>query len=34
LRPWREHGWLTTEAAGGLIIRDITSIQSHAHTQT
>jgi CRP-like cAMP-binding protein len=34
LKPWREHGWLTTEAAGGLVIRDITSIQSHAHAQT
>ena len=34
LKPWRERGWLATEAAGGLIIRDITSIQSHAHAQT
>lgn len=33
LKPWREHGWLATEAAGGLLIRDITSIQSHAHAQ-
>jgi CRP-like cAMP-binding protein len=34
LKPWRERGWLVTEAAGGLIIRDITSIQSHARMQT
>ncbi|MEV5434121.1 Crp/Fnr family transcriptional regulator [Streptomyces sp. NPDC052701] len=34
LRPWREQGWLETEAAGGLLIRDIASIQSHAHAQT
>lgn len=33
LRPWRERGWLVTEAAGGLIVRDIASIRSHADTQ-
>ncbi|MFJ9718541.1 Crp/Fnr family transcriptional regulator [Streptomyces sp. NPDC101213] len=33
LRPWREQGWLITEAAGGLVIHDITSIQSHAYAQ-
>lgn len=30
LRPWRERGWLDTEAAGGLVVRDIASIRSHA----
>ncbi|MEU4097907.1 Crp/Fnr family transcriptional regulator [Streptomyces sp. NPDC026673] len=34
LKPWREHGWLATGAAGGLLIHDITSIQAHAHTET
>ncbi|MGW2785938.1 Crp/Fnr family transcriptional regulator [Streptomyces populi] len=34
LRPWREHGWLATESAGGLVIRDIASIQSHANART
>ncbi|MFF0017979.1 Crp/Fnr family transcriptional regulator [Streptomyces sp. NPDC005374] len=33
LRPWREQGWLATEAAGGLVVRDIASIRSHALTQ-
>lgn len=33
LRPWRERGWLDTEAAGGLVVRDIASIQSHAYAQ-
>ncbi|MGW6890345.1 Crp/Fnr family transcriptional regulator [Streptomyces chartreusis] len=33
LRPWRERGWLATEAAGGLVVRDIASIRSHAYTQ-
>ncbi|MFD4231401.1 Crp/Fnr family transcriptional regulator [Streptomyces sp. NPDC058545] len=33
LRPWRERGWLATEAAGGLVIRDIASIRSHAYAQ-
>ncbi|WP_318218763.1 Crp/Fnr family transcriptional regulator [Streptomyces sp. SCL15-6] len=31
LKPWREQGWLATEAAGGLLIRDIASIQSHVN---
>jgi CRP-like cAMP-binding protein len=30
LKPWREKGWLVTEAAGGLAIRDIASIQRYA----
>ncbi|MGW2115351.1 Crp/Fnr family transcriptional regulator [Streptomyces zhihengii] len=30
LKPWREQGWLATETAGGLVIRDIASIRSHA----
>ena len=33
LRPWREQGWLATETAGGLVVRDIASIRSHALTQ-
>ncbi|MFE2471660.1 Crp/Fnr family transcriptional regulator [Streptomyces mirabilis] len=33
LKPWREQGWLATESVGGLVIRDIASIQSHAHAQ-
>ncbi|MFE8987996.1 Crp/Fnr family transcriptional regulator [Streptomyces collinus] len=33
LRPWRLQGWLETGAAGGLVIRDIASIQSHAYAQ-
>ncbi|MER6625431.1 Crp/Fnr family transcriptional regulator [Streptomyces sp. NPDC000931] len=33
LKPWRERGWLDTETAGGLLIRDIASIQAHAHAQ-
>lgn len=33
LRPWRVQGWLDTEAAGGLVVRDIASIQSHAYAQ-
>ncbi|WP_205522181.1 Crp/Fnr family transcriptional regulator [Streptomyces sp. S1A1-7] len=34
LKPWREHGWLDTSSGGGLLIHDITAIQSHARTQT
>lgn len=34
IKAWREHGWLDTEAGGGLLIKDIASIQAHAHTQT
>ena len=33
LRPWREQGWLVTEGAGGLVIRDMASIRSHADAQ-
>ncbi|MEV7863722.1 Crp/Fnr family transcriptional regulator [Streptomyces hirsutus] len=33
LRPWRERGWLATEAAGGLVVRDIASIRAHAYAQ-
>ncbi|WSQ15105.1 Crp/Fnr family transcriptional regulator [Streptomyces sp. NBC_01231] len=33
LKPWRDRGWLATEAAGGLVVRDIASIQSHAYAQ-
>nr|WSZ96516.1 Crp/Fnr family transcriptional regulator [Streptomyces sp. NBC_00857] len=33
LRPWREEGWVATESGGGLLIRNIDAIQSHAHTQ-
>jgi len=33
LRPWREQGWLATETTGGLIVRDIAAIRSHALTQ-
>jgi CRP-like cAMP-binding protein len=34
IKAWREHGWLDTEAGGGLLIKDIASIQAHAHAQT
>ncbi|QIY59443.1 Crp/Fnr family transcriptional regulator [Streptomyces sp. RPA4-5] len=30
IKPWREQGWLDTEAGGGLLIRDMASIQAHA----
>ncbi|URN18561.1 MULTISPECIES: Crp/Fnr family transcriptional regulator [Streptomyces] len=33
LKPWREQGWLVNEAGGGLIIRDMLSIRSHADAQ-
>jgi CRP/FNR family cyclic AMP-dependent transcriptional regulator len=33
LKPWREHGWLDTASGGGLLIRNIGAIQSHARTQ-
>ncbi|MFF3459694.1 Crp/Fnr family transcriptional regulator [Streptomyces sp. NPDC002730] len=33
LKPWREQGWLATEASGGLVIRDMASIRSHANAQ-
>ncbi|HMG64365.1 MAG TPA: Crp/Fnr family transcriptional regulator [Streptosporangiaceae bacterium] len=28
IRPWRERGWLGTEAGGGLVIRDMPAIQA------
>ncbi|MFG2351508.1 Crp/Fnr family transcriptional regulator [Streptomyces phaeochromogenes] len=34
LKPWREQGWLDTASGGGLLIRNIKAIQSHARTQT
>lgn len=34
IKTWRERGWLDTEAGGGLLIKDIASIQTHAHSQT
>ncbi|MBU7600919.1 Crp/Fnr family transcriptional regulator [Streptomyces sp. P38-E01] len=33
LRPWRERDWVRTTSSGGLLVRDIHSIQSHARTQ-
>ncbi|WUT39960.1 Crp/Fnr family transcriptional regulator [Streptomyces sp. NBC_00690] len=33
IKPWREQGWLDTEAGGGLLIRDMASIQEHADRQ-
>ncbi|WP_062644571.1 Crp/Fnr family transcriptional regulator [Streptomyces maremycinicus] len=33
LRPWRLRGWLDTEATGGLLVRDIAAIRSHAYAQ-
>ncbi|MEV0374670.1 Crp/Fnr family transcriptional regulator [Streptomyces sp. NPDC050636] len=33
IKPWREQGWLDTEAGGGLLIRDMASIQAHAGDQ-
>ncbi|MFJ8755321.1 Crp/Fnr family transcriptional regulator [Streptomyces sp. NPDC102441] len=33
VKPWREQGWLDTEAGGGLIIRDLRSIEAHAVSQ-
>ncbi|MGW7291730.1 Crp/Fnr family transcriptional regulator [Streptomyces xiamenensis] len=34
LKSWREHGWLDTEAGGGLLIKDIAAIQEHVGAQT
>jgi len=34
LKPWREQDWIRTTSGGGLLVRDIHSIQSHARTQT
>ncbi|MET8070645.1 Crp/Fnr family transcriptional regulator [Streptomyces sp. NPDC005271] len=31
IKPWRERGWVDTEAGGGLLIHDMDSIQAHAH---
>ncbi|MDX3341267.1 Crp/Fnr family transcriptional regulator [Streptomyces sp. ME02-6979.5a] len=33
LKPWREQDWVRTTSSGGLLVRDIHSIQSHARTQ-
>ncbi|MHB6911580.1 hypothetical protein [Streptomyces sp. DB-54] len=33
LKPWREQDWIRTSSGGGLLVRDIRSIQSHARTQ-
>nr|WP_079149321.1 Crp/Fnr family transcriptional regulator [Streptomyces agglomeratus] len=33
IKPWRERGWLDTEAGGGLVIRNIAAIQAHAGHQ-
>ncbi|WMD04626.1 Crp/Fnr family transcriptional regulator [Streptomyces sp. FXY-T5] len=33
LKPWREQDWVRTTSSGGLLVRDIYSIQSHARTQ-
>ncbi|MFE3548262.1 Crp/Fnr family transcriptional regulator [Streptomyces kronopolitis] len=33
LKPWREQDWVRTSSGGGLLVRDIHSIQSHARTQ-
>jgi CRP-like cAMP-binding protein len=30
IKPWREHGWLSTEAGGGLLIHDIQAIEQDA----
>ncbi|MET7639483.1 Crp/Fnr family transcriptional regulator [Streptomyces sp. NPDC005438] len=30
LKPWRERGWIETTSGGGLSIRNISAIQSHA----
>ncbi|MFF8918735.1 Crp/Fnr family transcriptional regulator [Streptomyces sp. NPDC015032] len=34
LKPWREEDWVRTTSGGGLLVRDIHAIQSHARTQT
>ncbi|MFE3390343.1 Crp/Fnr family transcriptional regulator [Streptomyces anulatus] len=33
LKPWREQDWVRTASGGGLLVRDIHSIRSHARTQ-
>ncbi|MFP1629773.1 Crp/Fnr family transcriptional regulator [Streptomyces sp. 5K101] len=30
IKPWRDRGWVDTEAGGGLLIRDLVAIQAHA----
>jgi DNA-binding FadR family transcriptional regulator len=32
IKPWREQGWLETDAGGGLLVHDITSIEAHARS--
>ncbi|MFF0292632.1 Crp/Fnr family transcriptional regulator [Kitasatospora sp. NPDC004614] len=32
IRPWREQGWVGTEAGGGLVIRDLAAIQADVLT--
>ncbi|MFE2348615.1 Crp/Fnr family transcriptional regulator [Kitasatospora cineracea] len=32
LKPWRERGWLGTEASGGLVIRNMPAIEADART--
>ncbi|MFF5196958.1 Crp/Fnr family transcriptional regulator [Streptomyces anthocyanicus] len=34
LKPWREQGWVCTTPSGGLLVRNIRAIQSHARAQT
>ncbi|MGW0547730.1 Crp/Fnr family transcriptional regulator [Streptomyces altiplanensis] len=34
IRPWRERGWLETEASGGLVIHDIQAIEQDARHMT
>ncbi|KAF2775104.1 Crp/FNR family transcriptional regulator [Streptomyces sp. OM5714] len=34
LKPWREQGWVRTTPSGGLLVRNIRAIQSHARAQT
>ncbi|MGW4376095.1 Crp/Fnr family transcriptional regulator [Streptomyces albidoflavus] len=33
LKPWREQDWVRTTSGGGLLVRDMHAIQSHARTQ-
>lgn len=34
LKPWREEGWVCTASGGGLLVRNIRAIQSHARSQS
>ncbi|MFF1911002.1 Crp/Fnr family transcriptional regulator [Streptomyces sp. NPDC058239] len=34
IKPWREHGWLETEAGGGLLIHDMQAIEEDARHAT